>query len=168
MRRFLWIAALFALLIVAWTFATRETTVHFSGDLAQELQKALLRTAPQTATTNTLAQARIEFVSVTDWEKLAFVPGATDACGPGCMNPGAVSLVRVLKMSPRGVRKQVFINIARFLDTEIAEVFTLSQDGRRCLVQGLAIEATSLLGADWPDHCLPKESAITRWKAGLF
>ena len=168
MRRLLWIAALVAALAFVWTLGTRDATVNFSGDLAPDLQTIVGRTVADAAFTTDFSGAKITVISVTDWDKLAFVPGAIEACGDDCRNSGPNLLVRVINVTISGVRKQVFLNVASFLEDTDANVFSLSDHGIACLEQGLAIELTSLSGGDWPADCLKKESAITRWKPGLF
>ena len=156
------------LVTIVAIFQTRGGTgVHISGDLAADLRAALENALPGFDDASAPDAARLEVIAVTEWSKLAFVPGALPACGAPCSPESPLRLVRVIWLAPGGSRKQVFLNIEPALapDATASGTFALSRDGAACLGRVLASEAQQLRGKQGAVfNCLPADQQATRWR----
>ena len=147
---------------------TAFVSVHISGDLAGDIRGAVLDQAPDVVFSDGPDGATLEVITVTDWGKLSFVPGAAALCGEPCTKVNdAPGLVRVLSIIPtRKTRKTVFVHIAPFLanDGLNSGNFALSDDGRACLSMLVLREFASLTGEGEVSDCSLSGTQITQWR----
>lgn len=92
----------------AWVAASRGERpegVAILGDAAPALHAAL-----GTEQALPVASAAFTVVSVSAWDRLAYIADMAALCGGACT--GEAGLVRAVRLSPRGSRKVVFVNHA--------------------------------------------------------
>lgn len=160
MRSVRWIGAFLAIGLAGFLLLDRgKPLVHISGDLAFEVTDRLLTQSAEISVTQDPDEAKVVFIAVTDWEKLAFVPGAD--CGPPC-DAENVRVVRILDLTLTGFRKTIYVNIGDFLSDMDREVFAFSDQGLACILIGYAAELGSLRQARWPDSCVAAESVASK------
>jgi hypothetical protein len=161
----LWLPLLVLVTIVAVFRAGSREGVHISGDLAGDLVAALAGQLPDTVFAPAPNGAQIEIIAVTDWAKLAFVEGARAACGVDCSPESANFLVRVIRLTPGGPRKLIFLNIDPALSAEAIEagIFAFSEQGLKCMGAVLAAEIQSLRGGGNDAGCIGQSRQATRW-----
>ena len=167
-RWFVAIAVIVAGVIVIGLSVRRgPVTAHISGDLATDLAETLHQAAPDVVFVSHPTDARIAVIAVNDWEKLAFVPGALLACGDDCRPSIGNTIVRIVRVTPFGVRKHVFVNIRPFLSDVEPDRFVLSPEGRTCLGLILALETSAIRPDSWSSGCVPESGVVFLLKLGV-
>ena len=157
--------------ILVWVgvvFPKGDARVVLLGDLAPDMFALLPNETRSSTNISPPAQARFVVVTVTDWDKLDFVPGARAICGETCRQSAGLGLVRVNRASLRGLQRYVFINIDRFLDEADTARFSLSETGAQCLSAGLAAEMSLRAPGPWPDPCIQPQEIAFSWRFALL
>ena len=145
------------------SFAFRDR-VHIVGDLASDVISAVSEQGVPVAAK--ASQAGVEVILLTDWEKIAFVPGALDLCGSGCFE-NSENFVRIHRLGLSGYRRTFLINISGYLDEGVAGIFAFDAQGLACLSLRIQSELTSRMSRDPDDVCEQDGTADSFWRIGF-
>ena len=140
-----------------------QVKIHLSGDLAADLGSELALLIPASALVADAGAARVKVILVTDWEKLAFVPGAQSICSDACAPENGVEAVSILQPGLGHSEKHLIVMIDRFLGEPTGqETFAFSSSGTRCLSASIAREV-GVADATLGPECGPIEW-VRKWR----